>query len=153
MERIDRLRAWLESHRDLAFELLRIYLGVGLLAKGVWFVSHSGDVLELLRGSGWEISGGLFLGHFVAFAHLAGGLLVALGLATRLAAAVQVPVLVGAIFFVHLRTGFFGANPSLEFALLVLFLLCLCVAHGGGRLSLDAWFARTWAIQHPTPSH
>lgn len=53
-----------------------------------------------------------------------------------LAAAVQVPILVGAVFLVHLREGLF-ASQNLEFALLVLFLLVLTVVHGGGGLSAD----------------
>ncbi|MEW5740656.1 MAG: DoxX family membrane protein [Myxococcota bacterium] len=153
MERVERLRAWLEAHREYTFELIRIYLGLGLLAKGLWFISNAGAAMELLRGSAWEVPGALAVSHLVGFAHVAGGALLALGLVTRLAAAVQVPVLLGAVFIVHLRAGFFGPNPSLEFSLLVLFLLCLCVVHGGGKWSLDAWFARNWAAQHPTEAH
>jgi putative oxidoreductase len=70
-------------------------------------------------------------------AHLAGGALLALGLITRTAAIVQIPALIGAVFFVHLREGLFRTGQSLELSSLVLFLLCVFAVFGGGRLSLD----------------
>jgi uncharacterized membrane protein YphA (DoxX/SURF4 family) len=84
--------------------------------------------------------------HLIAFAHLAGGLLLAAGLLTRLAAAVQVPILVGAVFMVHMREGLFGASQNLEFTLLVLFLLVISVVVGGGRLSADYFLAKREAL-------
>jgi uncharacterized membrane protein YphA (DoxX/SURF4 family) len=56
---------------------------------------------------------------------------------TRLAALIQVPVLLGAVFIVHLRQGLFGPGQNLELAVLVLLLLLVSVVHGGGKLSVD----------------
>jgi uncharacterized membrane protein YphA (DoxX/SURF4 family) len=60
------------------------------------------------------------------------------GLYTRLAALVQLPVLVGAVALVHWQDGLLSADQSLEFSALVLFLLGLVALFGGGRWSLDA---------------
>ena len=69
-------------------------------------------------------------------AHLCGGVLLAFGLLTRIAAAVQVPVLVGAVI-VHALDGIFAMGQSLEFASLVLVTLLFIIAVGPGRLSVD----------------
>jgi putative oxidoreductase len=150
MERVDRLRDWVESQRDLAFEIVRIFLGLVLFAQGVYFVSHVGEVRSLLDRGGvhLDFTSAVALGHYVALAHLGGGFLLALGMMTRLAAAVQIPVLLGAVFLVHLRAGLFGPGQNLELAVLVLLLLALCVFHGGGRLSVDAYLTRH--LQPPT---
>ena len=140
-----KLTRFVERNSDLTFEFIRIYLGLGLFAKGVYFASHLGDVMTLVDHGSLQVPA-IMIAHYVALAHLAGGLLIATGLLTRLAALAQVPVLLGAIFMVHLRDGLFGASQNLEFAVLVLFLLALTVVNGGGRLSADAWLARREAL-------
>jgi uncharacterized membrane protein YphA (DoxX/SURF4 family) len=75
--------------------------------------------------------------HYVVLAHLCGGFLMAIGLVTRIAALAQVPVLFGAVFFVHLEEGLFSRGQNLEFAILVLFLVSLVFVHGPGRWSVD----------------
>jgi uncharacterized membrane protein YphA (DoxX/SURF4 family) len=77
--------------------------------------------------------------HIVAFAHLVGGLLINLGLLTRFAAVVQIPILVGAVFFVNIWRGFSPLNSELWLSVLVLFLLILFWIVGSGRYSLDYW--------------
>jgi uncharacterized membrane protein YphA (DoxX/SURF4 family) len=152
MEQVNRLKEYLEGHRELIFEVVRVYLGFGLFAKGVYFVTHVGDVTSFLaRGTvPLESIDTMLIGHYVAMAHLAGGLMLAAGLLTRLAAAVQVPILLGAVFIVHLREGFFGTEQNLELALLVLLLLALSVVHGGGKLSVDHYLARKYELQTAT---
>ena len=135
------LSTGLNRNRDLIFEFIRIYLGLGLFAKGVYFASHITVVMALVDRGSLDFPS-VMLAHFIALAHLCGGLLLAAGLLTRPAAAIQVPILLGAVFVVHLREGLFGPSQNLEFALLVLFLLVLTLAYGGGRWSADYFLAR-----------
>jgi uncharacterized membrane protein YphA (DoxX/SURF4 family) len=59
-------------------------------------------------------------------------------LATRYAAVAQIPLLVGAIFYVYLpRFATLELRQNLEFTGLVLFLLCVVSVYGSGRYSLD----------------
>lgn len=74
--------------------------------------------------------------YFVA-AHSVGGASLALGLATRFSAAVNIPVLLGAVIFVHSSGGLFSPGQGLEFSLFVLLALILIVWHGSGKVSLD----------------
>ena len=80
------------------------------------------------------------VGHYVIIAHLVGGLFLAIGLFTRFAALLQIPVLFGAVFFVHRAEGLFTTSQNLEFSILVLFLLILIFFYGPGVLSLDRVF-------------
>ena len=76
--------------------------------------------------------------HYVIPVHLVGGLLLAVGLLTRVAALAQIPILAGAIFYVYLpQVMFVEPRQSLEFSALVLFLLLLILIYGGGRWSVD----------------
>lgn len=69
-----------------------------------------------------------------------GGLLLLLGLATRLAAAGAVCVLIGAIVLVNARSGFFWTGGGLEYPAMWA-VLCMCfVIRGGGAYSVDAAF-------------
>ncbi len=137
MRTANRLFEWVEANRDIAFDLVRIYLGIGLLVRGWLFIADSSALggLTSATGTGAFLSSGI--AQYVALAHLGGGLLMALGLLTRAAALVQIPVLVGAVFFVHLNEGLLATGQSLEFSTLVLFLLIVIFLHGSGRLSLD----------------
>jgi uncharacterized membrane protein YphA (DoxX/SURF4 family) len=132
----------LEAHRQDGLDLIRIYLGFALFAKGVAFVMQGMHVLEEMAARvGFAEA---MLAHYVVGAHIAGGLLLAIGLATRVAALVQVPVLLGAVLFVHGGEGLFTQAMRLELGLLVLFLLVLFTLVGSGRLSADQYvFRRT----------
>ena len=134
-----RFIAWADAHRDYWLDVVRIYLGLGLLARGLLLITNTstGYFVDLLQRSGqaW-ITSGIML-HYVMVAHFVGGLLLTIGFLTRIAALVQIPVLIGAVFFVHRQDGLFALGQSLEFSALVLFLLCVFAIVGAGKLSLD----------------
>jgi uncharacterized membrane protein YphA (DoxX/SURF4 family) len=132
-----RLIEWTDTYRDVTVDLIRIYLGIGLFVRGWLFITDASVLVGLLAGAGESSFASAALVHYVALVHLGGGLLLAFGLLTRVAALVQIPVLVGAVFFVHLNDGLLAAGQSLEFSALVLFLLVVLFFHGSGRLSLD----------------
>lgn len=134
----------LDESGNIAFELLRIYLGVGLFVRGVVFISNSGAFLDVIGTSQGTWLTSIVLIHYVALAHLVGGVMIAIGLFTRAAALVQLPILVGAVFVIHLQGGLIGPAQSLEFSALVLFLLVLLFLWGSGRLSVDRHI-----LEHP----
>jgi uncharacterized membrane protein YphA (DoxX/SURF4 family) len=139
MQKLHELTAWAESRRELWLDCVRIYLGLGLFARGLLLIYNvrTDFFVNLLSRSGepWLLSALLL--HYVALAHFVGGALLALGFLTRLSALVQIPVLAGAVFIVHRQDGLFALGQSLEFSALVLFLLCIIFVNGAGRLSLD----------------
>lgn len=137
MGSVERLLSWLDDHRDLGMDLVRIYLGVGLFIKGAYFIGHTNVLVELMGERGVFSVGQIAIAHYVAVAHLVGGLFMTAGLLTRIAALVQVPVMLGAVFLVHIQEGLFTKEQTLEFTAMVLFVLLVVAAFGAGRLSLD----------------
>ena len=139
MQRLSATIAWTESHRGLWLDCIRIYLGLGLLARGLLLITNTstGYFVDLLERAGqpWLLAGTML--HYVMLAHFVGGLLLTIGFLTRIAALVQIPILAGAVFVVHRQDGLFAMGQSLEFSALVLFLLVVFLLNGAGRLSLD----------------
>lgn len=126
------------SRPSVGFDLLRIYLGVALCVRGALFVADPDQLMSLVGKSGdWFMP--MLVAHYVSGAHICGGILLALGVATRVAALVQVPILFGAVFFVHWGDGLLRGGQSLELAGLVLAMLVAYSVCGAGPLSFDHW--------------
>ncbi len=142
MDAYRRLVEWTRHFQGEALDVIRAYLGVGLFVRGVLLVQDSTLMLQHTAEPAF-VSAALM--HYVAVAHLVGGLLLAVGLFTRVAALVQVPILFGAVFFVHLHEGLLAAGQSLEFAALVLVLLLVLSVFGSGR-----WSADHYLFERPT---
>lgn len=130
------VRSWIVENGDAVWDSVRIYLGFALVVKGFVYVFHHGTLAAMMETAGVPFAGSS-LAEVVAVAHITGGLMMTFGILTRIGAAVQIPNLLGALFFVHLKEGFFTESQTLEFTLLVLFLLCVIAVVGAGRLSID----------------
>ncbi len=137
MNRIQQWIAWLRDNPDVVVDVIRVYLGFGLFVRGILFISHADGVAALVDLSEFSLASAALV-HYVTFAHLLGGAMLAVGLFTRFAALIQIPVLIGAVALVHVQEGLLTAGQSLEFSALVLFLLVVIFAYGAGRLSADA---------------
>jgi putative oxidoreductase len=70
-----------------------------------------------------------------------GGILLVLGLATRLAAA-QLVIIMGVAIWTSHRSAFFLSDNGMEFALVLLLVAVSLVLTGGGALSIDAHLAK-----------
>jgi putative oxidoreductase len=125
---------------------LRIALGAVFIAHGaqkvfgIWGgrglgAFASGDAPLNLRPSWLWLSA-------AALAEFIGGILVLLGLLTRLGAFLIACVMLVAVFGVHLSGGFFLRNNGVEFALTLLLVALSLVVMGGGNASLDQKLAR-----------
>src|SRR5688500_13370049 len=73
--------------------------------------------------------------QYTIFGHIIGGFLIAVGLLTRLACLLQIPILLGALVFV--QWGVMQHFSQFFLALLTLLLLCYFMIIGSGPLSLD----------------
>ena len=122
--------------------VLHVFVGLLFAAHGAqklfgWF---NGPGLE--GGTGFMGSLGLEPARFHAVAaaliEFAGGILIALGLVTPIAAAALIAVMVTAIAVVHLANGFFNQDGGVEFNLTLIVALFALTAVGPGDVSLDA---------------
>ena len=135
------LTQWFEDRKHWCISLLRIYLGIGLVLKGLSFIMQRDMLQDMLANYESPMLLGI-TAHFIILAHIGGGLMMAVGFATRLGALIQVPILTGAVFLVHFGGGVFQFGDQLRFSALVLVLLVLYVWHGSGVLSLDSYLER-----------
>ncbi len=139
MDKLNGYAEWVDQHKDLGFDLIRIYLGVGLLIKGIFFIINPGELDKLIEGNIPSFAETMFLSHYIAIGHLLGGTLLAIGLLTRFAALIQLPILMGAVIFVHFKGvgELFLGGQGIELSAIVLFLLILYCVFGAGRYSVD----------------
>ena len=96
MNNVKTLNKWANAHTYLPVDLLRMALGVFLFMKGMYFVSNIQYLVDLISPID-HIGGGMFLLHYIAPAHLIGGILIFFGLLTRWAIIAQLPILICAI--------------------------------------------------------
>lgn len=142
MNLVQKIEHWGDVHHAKWLDIIRIVLGLLILSKGLAFVSDTEAQKDwIIQNSTFGFSGllAMALVHTVAFAHLVGGVLITLGLVTRFAVVVQIPILLGAVFFVNLTQGFSALNSELWLSLIVLMLLILFWIVGSGPYSLDHW--------------
>jgi len=126
--------SWSQSHFDYFLDAVRIYLGIGLIFKGISFLTNSAAMSEMLRGTSLAN-----LAPIVPYAHIIGGALLAAGILTRVAALSQIPILAVAVFMVHApQIDTIRGREAVEFSALVLFLLVIIAIKGAGPLSLMA---------------
>lgn len=137
MKLFNKIVEWFNTNHDLAYSLIRIFLGIALFVRGLILLSDPAAISELAGQNKlyWWYS-------YITIIHLIGGLLLTLGLLTRIAALLQIPILVGAAFFIHMRQGLVTEGQSLELAVLVLVLLIVYFLFGSSSLSLDNYFAK-----------
>ena len=135
-----KIEHWADTHHPNWIDFVRIILGLFILYKGILFISDTQALQEIMNQKDLLFFN-LGLAHYVAFAHLVGGLLIALGLVTRLAIVFQIPILIGAVFFVNAQEGFLTVANNLEFgiSLIVLILLIVFLIYGSGKISVDHW--------------
>ena len=137
MDLVQRVEHWGDTHHPQWLDFVRIALGGFLCYKGIDFLYNMGDMLNLITN---KMSFGSFssmlMSNYISFAHILGGILLVLGVLTRFACLIQIPILLGAIFFVNLSPpDFYRPHAELALSILVLLLLILFLVIGNGRLS------------------
>jgi len=120
--------------------LLRIWLGILFVMHGYLGAAVLGPdaIAGYTTRMGFPAASGIALAWYLIAAHLAGGALLVIGLWTRVAALVNVPVMASAVFLLHLPEGFFMSGAGgYEFALTVLVATLAVMLLGPGALSVD----------------
>lgn len=143
-------RRLLATDNNYNWLILRVALGVVMLGHGLqkafgWF-----------GGFGWNNTMGYFTGTvglpswlsaLVILIESLGAVLLIIGFAGRINAALMAIVMAGAFFAEHLRHGFFmnwfGTNKGegFEFDILFWAISLIIVINGSGKCSIDRWLA------------
>jgi uncharacterized membrane protein YphA (DoxX/SURF4 family) len=132
MNLVQRVEHWGDAHHPQWLDLVRIALGAFLCYKGVDFLMNMGTMLDLITN---RMSFGSFtsmlMSNYIAFAHILGGVLLILGALTRFACLIQIPILLGAIFFVN--SDLYRPFSALALPIIVLLLLIMFLVIGNGK--------------------
>ncbi|MGG9970174.1 DoxX family protein [Ferruginibacter sp. SUN002] len=138
MNLLSQIEKWSSTHHPKWLIFLRVILGLCLFAKGISFLGNDVLLRQIMEGSGLGTSP--WLAQFIAWAHLLGGFLIIVGLFTRMACLIQIPILLGAVLFVHSRSIVISSSTESLLSIIVLFLLVVFFIEGGGWISLDRHF-------------
>ncbi|MEO5673575.1 MAG: DoxX family protein [Chitinophagales bacterium] len=132
------LDIWTEKNLPGLILGLRITLGTALLLIGFLFMFNINDLTEKVHTTGME-SFNVSFALIVAWCHMLGGLAIGVGLLTRISCLIQVPILLGAVFYVNMRDGFIN-SPQWIMSLVILYLVIFFFFYGGGKFSLTNLF-------------
>ncbi|RTY94904.1 DoxX family protein [Flavobacterium sp. GT3R68] len=130
------LNKWANAHTYYSLDILRVVLGVFLLIKGAAFITHSRDFEDIIAPFS-NFLGGMFVFHYIASAHIMGGMLIAMGLLTRWCIIAQLPILIGAV-----AINFIGEMnaQNLILSVLALGVSIFFLFYGSGKHSVDYYF-------------
>ena len=115
------------------------------LAAGVIFAAHGSQKLfGAFEGPGLEktveMMGALgqpaAIGYLVAIGEFFGGLGLIVGFLSRFSAAALIAIMIGAIYMVHGKNGFFLAKQGFEYNVALIGLLAPVLIAGPGRIAL-----------------
>ena len=129
MPLVKSLDGWSEKHDSVWIDVLRMVLGIILIAKGFLFMANISDLHNNLELHFGIVSKSAAV--MIPVIHLLAGFLILIGLATRLSCLVQIPILFAAIIFVDLHS----TATELISSLVVFFLLIFFTIKGSGKFS------------------
>lgn len=141
MTTLQQIRIWSAAHHPRWLVIIRIGLGLILMAKGVNFMHDSSMLGRVFYGGAEQAQNMHWLPIIITWANLLGGFLILVGMWTRLMCLLQLPILVGAIIFITQR-GIIAPDREMPLAILALVLAIFFLVEGSGPLSLDAYFYR-----------
>lgn len=143
MNNLQQLKNWGDQHHPKWMDIVRIALGIFLCYKGFEFLYNMSAMMNLMNN---QVPFGSFMliivGHYIVFAHLVGGFLLTLGLLTRFACLIQLPILIGAIFFINASNELMRPFSELFLSIIVLVLLIYFLVVGNGPWSFN------WFVEH-----
>lgn len=136
MNSVKELNKWANTHTYLPIDLLRVALGIFLFMKGIFFITNIQYLADLISPID-KIGGGMFLIHYIAPAHMVGGIMIVFGLLTRWAIIAQLPILIAAVII-----NFMGEmhSQNLFLALITLAICVFFLFYGSGKHSADYYF-------------
>jgi putative oxidoreductase len=138
MSVINKIEKWGDRHHPAVLDVLRIMLGIFLFLKGLSFMENMSylrwiiEDQQLLNLSPFLLKAVMY---YVTFVHMAGGILITLGLLTRLSSLLQLPIVISALFLINIFRS--EPNNDLWLSIFACVLLIIFSLIGSGPLSLN----------------
>lgn len=138
MSALKKMQDWGDGHHPAWLDFFRILLGLVLIWKGVAFYMNIGAFSTLMHNAHLGTAVGIsMIAHFIIVVHIMGGIAIALGTHTRVFCLVNLPILIGAVFFINLSSEIFRPYAELWLSVSVLAGLICFTVEGNGILSVD----------------
>lgn len=136
----ERITRWTDAHHPAWLDLLRVLLGIALFVKGLSFILDRELVAGILARYNWEFIPVLIL-HYVLIFQMAHSILIMVGLITRFAVLMQIPIILGALLVIGSEE-FTPYSSDIWLLAILIFLLVVFFIYGPGRYSVDAYLKR-----------
>ena len=133
------LKKLMQTENNIAGLIARLTLGIVMLPHGLQ------KLLGMFGGAGFSgtlegmSASGIpsFIVVLIILGESFGALGLILGFITRFCAASIAIIMLGAVFIVHGKNGFFASDGGIEYHILTLGLALISIIVGGGALSID----------------
>lgn len=138
MNLLNKIQNWGDNHHPKWLDYFRMLLGIVLIWKGIDFYINMEAFNQLMRGAmlGTAFSISL-IAHLIIIVHIIGGIAIALGTHTRVFCLINLPILIGAVFFINISAGIFKPYSEFWFSSLVLAGLVCFTIEGNGVISVE----------------
>jgi putative oxidoreductase len=143
------LLSWLDRFQPFGSLIMRLVLGIIMVRHGYDKVIPSGALYSFTHMVSSHLHLPLALGYVAAFTEFFGGMLLIVGLLTRLAGIMVATDMAVAILKIHLHGGLEGSN-SFAFPLALFSIALMLVFTGCGALGLDDFAGRGGKIRPAT---
>ena len=127
----EKFEDWGDRHHPKWLDIIRTALGIFLCYKGIDFLRNNGSLISLMKNtSPFSEFAIILLGHL--------GLFLTIGMFTRAACLIQIPVMIGAVVFVNINGTRYTFSPYSELflSIIILLLLIYFLIIGNGPLSV-----------------
>ena len=126
------------KNADALIAVVRMGVGVILLWKAMQFFFSQNAFLAQFESIGNMWFAPVIWAHLVILTHFFGGTCLLMGIGTRIASIMQIPILLGAVFMVHFNSLSSMTNlAEAHLAIVTLALLFFYAIRGSGTHSLD----------------
>jgi putative oxidoreductase len=142
MNTILKLESWADRHHPKWIDLLRVVLGIIFIVKGAALIEHREQVIQMMEKSNIDLFTFSLSSQYVIAFDIAGGLLIAIGLLTRLIVLFQLPIVVLSIIFIDYHQDLFALNSQLGYLILILALILFFLFYGSGTISVDYYLSK-----------
>lgn len=141
MNFIQKIERWGDKHHSRYMDIVRVALGLFLCYKAIFFLNNMSALIGLMGNNnmGFKSFNVVFLSQFIVIIHLMGGLLIAIGIHTRLASLIQIPILVGALVLMN-NSNVYVTIWDTIIAIITLILLIFFAIIGNGPWS----YSKMW---------
>lgn len=136
MNMINQLDEWSRKHHPKWMVVLRVGLGLSLFIKGIQFIQDTPLIGKIISGS--PLQNFTWLNTTIPWLHLLCGVMIIIGLFTRLTTLIQIPILIGAVIFINSKKDMVFGESDLLFTIIILILLIVFFILGGGPISWDS---------------